>query len=324
MNSMLHSASNERRALRLGTRGSALAMVQARDIARQLEAAGHTVEIVVKQTLGDQDKTSSFATLGPPGVFVREIESALLADEIDFAVHCFKDLPSVSPAGLVIAAVPLREDPAELLLIRANAHDPQAPGLPLKSGALVGTSAARRQALIRHHRADLGCRELRGNVPTRVRKLIDGDYDAIVLAAAGLNRLAQGAERGENEALDLPGVVVQALPLDTFIPAPSQGALALQARADDAVTHAALQGLNDAASARTVSAERALLALVQAGCDAPFGAYCRALPHSGDETEAPLELLAVFEANGHVHVARATGQAPQALAQVVFQRLGLA
>lgn len=298
--------------LRLGTRSSALAMVQARAIARQLEAVGHRVELVQQQTLGDRDKTSAFSVLGPPGVFVREIETALLEGAIDVAVHCYKDLPSVSPPGLVIAAVPPREDPGELLLVRRAAYEPGPSALPLRAGARVGTSAARRQALVREARPDVTCHELRGNVPTRIAKLQAGEYDAIVLAAAGINRLIGGAERGENEAPDLAGLEVLALCPESFVPAPSQGALALQVRAGDAEARAALAGLHDPASARAVQAEREVLRLVQAGCDAPIGAFCRADDDDG------LELYTFFESAAGRFRTEDTGADPLALAAAAF------
>lgn len=305
------------RTLRLGTRGSALAMVQARAIARALIAAGHSVEIVVKQTIGDLDKKSAFAAIGPPGVFVREIETALLEGELDVAVHCYKDLPSLSPEGLIIAAVPPREDPGELLLIQSAAFDPTQSALPLTSGAVVGTSAARRQALITRACADVECRELRGNVPTRIAKLRAGDYDAIVLAAAGINRLRAGAERGENPAPELAGLEVHALPPTTFVPAPSQGALALQVRADDAAARAAVQALHDPDTERTVRAERHLLKLVQAGCEAPIGAFARVC--SADS----LELFGFFEHAGVAHRTHHTGPDPRALAEAAFAAFDL-
>ena len=307
--------------IRLGTRASALAMVQARDIKRQLEAAGHAVEIVVMSTIGDQDKTSSFATLGPPGVFVREIEAALGAGDIDLAVHCYKDLPSVSPDGLVIAAIPGREDAREVLLIAPNALDESRPGLPLKPGAVVGTSAARRQAYIHHKRPDVTCRELRGNVPTRLAKLARGDYDAIVLAAAGINRLAEGAERGENETPDLAGATCITLDAADFVPAPSQGALALQVRdpergAKDRAIFDAIRALHDTDAERGVLAERELLRLIQAGCEAPFGAWA-------DATADGLTLHAIFAEDGKLRRVAVEGTDSLDIARRAFTALGL-
>lgn len=310
--------------LRLGTRGSALALVQAHDIQRQLQAAGFAVEIVVRQTIGDLDKESAFSAVGPPGIFVREIETALQEGDIDLAVHCYKDLPSVSPDGLVIGAVPPRANPGELLIVRRDAHVPDAMSLPLAPGAAVGTSAARRRAQLAEARPDLDCRDLRGNVPTRIQKLIDGQgdgqgngqYDAIVLAAAGIERLAAGAARGENDAPDLEACIVVRLDPEVFVPAPSQGALALQVRADDATTRAAVAHLHDPATARALAAERMLLGLVQAGCEAPLGGFCRPRP-DGD-----LELFVFFEEAGRVVRAHEIGREPEALARAAFAHFG--
>lgn len=306
---------NTKGILRLGTRGSDLAMVQARATKRALEALGHTVEICVKNTTGDTDKTSPFNAVGPPGIFVREIEAALVEGEIDLAVHCFKDLPSVSPAGLIIGAVPERADPSEVLVTRAAKHHTDEPGLPLQPSSRIGTSAARRRALIHALRPDLVCRELRGNVPTRIAKLAAGEYDAIVLAAAGLQRLKEGAERGENAPPGLDDLCTDHLCLEAFVPAPSQGALAIQVRADDETTRAAVLALHHEESAQTVAAERELLRLVQAGCEAPFGAYCK-IDEDGD-----LDLWAVFEKDGLILRARGTGNEPLALAAEVFADL---
>ena len=309
--------------IRLGTRGSALAMVQAQDIRRRLESSGHQVEIVVMNTIGDQDKTSTFATLGPPGVFVREIESALGAGDIDLAVHCYKDLPSVSPEGLVIAAIPGREDAREVLLVANSALDRIQPGLPLKPGAVVGTSAARRQAYLNSKRPDLVCRELRGNVPTRLAKLARGDYDAIVLAAAGINRLAEGAERGENDAPDVSSAVCITIDAADFVPAPSQGALALQVREAtggprDQAIFDAIRTLHDQSAERGVLAERELLRLIQAGCEAPFGAWTDAAPDSGAMT-----LHAIFAEGGILRRVAVKGTDSLDIARRAFAELGL-
>lgn len=302
--------------IRLGTRGSALAMVQARATARALEAAGHVVKICVKNTIGDIDKTSPFAQVGAPGIFVREIETALVEGELDLAVHCFKDLPSESPAGLVIGAVPFREDPREVLVTRATSHQPSQVGLPLNPGAVIGTSAARRRALINATFEDITCRDLRGNVPTRIAKLQNGDYDAILLAAAGLNRLAAGAKRGENDAPNLAGLVIDHLAPRDFVPAASQGALALQIRDDDEFMRTAIGHLHHAESARTIAGEREILRLVQAGCDAPFGAYCESTG-----TDGSLVLRIVFEHENVLFRVVETGDDPISLAAEVYAQL---
>jgi hydroxymethylbilane synthase len=202
----------------IGTRGSALALAQARWTAERLAAAGLPCELEVIRTAGDVDQHSPFAQVGAPGVFVREIEQALLDGRIDIAVHSYKDLPSRSPAGLEVVAVSEREDPRDVLVTRG---DPPGPG------AVVGTSAARRRVLVGELHPGWRPRELRGNVPTRVEKLRRGEYDAIVLAAAGLARLARAG------GIDLAGLQIEPLDPRRFVPAPAQGALALQQRAGD-------------------------------------------------------------------------------------------
>lgn len=300
--------------LRIGTRGSALALAQARATARSLEARGHEVAIEVIETLGDADQQSRFAAVGSAGIFVREIERALVERRVDLAVHSYKDLPSQSPPELVVAAVPGREDARDRLLVRAEAFDEGASALPLSEGARVGTAAARRRALLAALRPDLSIELLRGNVPTRLRKLREGAHDAILLAAAGLDRLAAAAERGEGEALDRAGLREVALDAERFVPAPSQGALALQVRRDDARAFEAVAALDDARAHRAVRAERALLALVQAGCDVPFGAHCVARGEA-------LVLHAALEVDGHLRRARVEGREPESIAHAAFAAL---
>jgi hydroxymethylbilane synthase len=301
--------------LRLGTRGSALAMTQARDISARLVALGHEPEIRVIKTRGDGDQVRPFAEVGAPGLFVREIERALLEDEIDAAVHCYKDLPSDSPAGLVVAAMPEREDTRDALYIRPGAHDGDAGPLPLMHGAMVGTASARRQALLRHMREDLGYDLLRGNVPTRLERLREGKFDAILLAAAGVARLDRAAQRGEGAAPSREGVIEVALDPTLFVPAPSQGALALQVREDSGVVRDAIAALDEVEGHHAVRAERALLALVDAGCQVPFGAYA-------DRDDAgELVLHAALEVTGELRRVKASGTDPQALAERVFAEL---
>jgi len=260
--------------IRIGTRGSALALAQANDAAARLAATGHDTEIVVISTEGDRVTDRSFIDVGAFGVFVREIESALLAGEIDVAVHSYKDLPSRSADGLVVGAVPERVDAADVLLVRRERMAVLRGGLPLADGALVGTSASRRRALLADARPDLRVEMLRGNVPTRVRALVEGRFDAIVLAAAGLARLARVEGPGQPVLPD-DVTVVRLDPL-WFVPAPSQGAIALQAREEDDAVRAALAVLDDPLCRRTLRAERAVLALAEGGCTLPFGAWCTA------------------------------------------------
>lgn len=303
------------RTLRLGTRGSKLALTQSNWVKSQLEAEGHEVVVQIIQTQGDLNRDVAFENLGAAGVFVRSLEQALLRGEVDLAVHSYKDLPSDSPEGLVVAAIPERRDPADVLLVRADAVDEGEEGpLPLRKGARVGTAAARRRALLLDVRPDLQVGMLRGNVPTRIRKLQDGEHDAIVLAAAGLDRLA-------HELVDERGGLVE-LRLDTelFVPAPSQGALALQVRRDDPA-EAAVGALDDVAVRRCVQAERRLLEKMNAGCHVPFGAWCR--PVDGSES-AGLRMDAVFgkpsEARG-LRRASGEGNDPDELAAELWEAL---
>lgn len=260
--------------LRIGTRGSDLALTQSRAVAAQLGARGVATELVVITTSGDRSAAPTFGAIGPQGVFVREIEEALLRREIDCAVHSCKDLPTTSPAGLVIAAVPERRDVADWLLCRREARSDQDGLLPLRRGARVGTSSARRQAWLRHYRPDLAIAPLRGNVPTRIRRLAGGDFDAIVLAGAGIDRLN---EAGDTLSAHLVGLEQKRLDPERFVPAPAQGALALQCRESDAAIRVALGALDAAPTRRAVMLERAALALAEGGCDTAFGAHALAV-----------------------------------------------
>jgi hydroxymethylbilane synthase len=278
------------RKLKLGTRGSDLARTQATTIADRLRAHGADIELEIIRTSGDQSDAPSFASIGPQGVFVREIEQALLDKRVDLAVHSFKDLPTRSPAGLVIAAVPARVDVADVLLVRQDALDVHDRFIPLRRNAKVGTSSARRQAWLRHFRHDLQLAPLRGNVPTRLGRLVDGDYDAILLAAAGLERL-----RAEGVIDDtLPHVTELRLDPSRFVPAPAQGALAVQCRALDAELCALLAHIDDSPTHAAIAAERDALAHAEGGCDVAFGAYCVSV--GGD-----YELTAMLERSGQVH-----------------------
>jgi hydroxymethylbilane synthase len=290
--------------LRLGTRGSELALTQSSTVADALRAAGHDVELKIIKTAGDRAVGVPFAAIGPQGVFVREIEQALVDGSIDLAVHSFKDLPTTSPRELTIAAVPPRHDPADLLLVRSAALvSSDDAWLPLEHGARVGTASARRRVWLKHFRSDLDVAPLRGNVPTRIRKLKEGAYDAIVLAAAGVGRL-----RADTRLTTfLEGITVTRLDPQRFVPAPAQGALAVQCRGDDAFVREAVTPLDDAASHRAVAAERAALAYAEGGCDIAFGAYCTS-------TADTHELIAMHEHRGRVRSARVHGSDPVALA----------
>ena len=250
-----------RRGLRIATRGSALALWQANFVRSKLEALGLACALVVVETQGDRN-LAPFAALSGQGFFTKAVQDAVLEDRADLAVHSLKDLPSGVTPGLVIAAIPERENARDVLLARPQVVDPSRP-LGIRAGAVLGTSAVRRRDQARHLDASLELRELRGNVPTRVEKLRRGEYDAVLLAAAGLNRLG----------LDLSDLYVRVLEPHVFVPAPGQGALALECRADDAATIAALRTLDCALAQTTVAAERGLMARLQGGCQLALGAW---------------------------------------------------
>ena len=248
--------------MRIATRGSDLALWQARWVQQALEAKGATeIELHVVKTQGDVVQDRALTQLEGKGFFSREIEAALLDGAADVAVHSYKDLPTQQPPQLVVAAVPARAATNDLLIVREEVADSRGATLPLAPAARVGTGSARRIAQLLHIRPDLTVVDLRGNVPTRVRKLRDRQYDAIVLAKAGLDRLE----------VDLGGMVVVDLWPSGFLPAPAQGALAIQCRRDDSETNSLLRGLHDDVTATCVAAERYLLTLFEGGCSLPLG-----------------------------------------------------
>jgi hydroxymethylbilane synthase len=298
--------------LKIGTRGSALARTQATTIAAALSAEGHDCELVIIRTAGDVSTATSFGSIGPQGVFVREIEQALLDERVDVAVHSCKDLPTTSPDALAVIAIPKRIDPADVLVANAHVAEPSADTLPLAVGATVGTASVRRQSWLKFLRPDLSSKALRGNVPTRIAKLSDG-YDAIVLAAAGIERLVH-SPLAEPVAIDLDEFVVTRLDPKVFVPAPAQGALALQCRATDRAVVEALQTLDDAETHACVAAERRLLARIEGGCDLALGAYCE----PGTDGYA---FVAMLERDGRVRNETATGESPNALADTIWDRL---
>lgn len=243
--------------LRIGTRKSPLARWQAQWVATELEKLGNSIEMVWIVTQGDVT-AQPLGTVGGQGLFTKEIQRALLDGEIDLAVHSLKDLPTQPIDGLALAAVPQREVVGDCLIAPLGTT---IENLPL--GARIGTGSLRRAAQLRAWRADLEILDIRGNVETRIKKLDDGIYEAIVLAEAGLHRLGY---------LDR---VAQKLPLHRLLPAVGQGALGLETRADDETTLKALSALNHAASQLAVTAERSLLAHLRGGCLAPVAAWCR-------------------------------------------------
>ena len=249
--------------IRIGTRGSDLALWQAHFVRRQLEEIGCEVSIQIIVTQGDRIQDLSFDKLEGKGFFTKEIEQALLNGDIDLAVHSHKDLETTQPSGLHIAAVSYREDASELLLMRREAFDAKL-DWNLKTNAVIGTSSARRKAQILAQRPDLAIKELRGNVPTRIEKLRQGQYDAILLARAGVLRLE----------LDLSDLETIVLDPSTFIPAPAQGVLGLQTRVADEATNKILQNLHHSDVATRIELERSVLRQMDGGCQLPLGVYC--------------------------------------------------
>ena len=246
--------------LRLGTRGSELALTQSRWVADRLEEAysGLKVELVVIKTSGDRDQNSALNQFGGKGIFTKEIEDALLAGDIQLAVHSLKDLPTALPEGLTLASPPKREDPRDLLVSKV-------PLMDLPQGALVGTGSARRREQLRYARPDLKFCEIRGNVGTRVRKWREGQCDATVLACAGVARLGlEVAGLSEPECFPLS--------YEVCLPAPNQGLLGIEYRADDQATATLLAGIADPEAAPAFAAERAFLAELDGGCHIPAGA----------------------------------------------------
>lgn len=288
--------------VRIATRASRLALWQAGFVRDRLEGLGVAVELVEVQTLGDRDRRP-FATIGGVGVFTKAVQEAVRDGRADVAVHSFKDLPSAPAPDLEVAAVPTRADARDVLVATPEALDPEhAPGaLPLIPGARVGTGAVRRQRQLAALRPDLRVDDLRGNVTTRLRKLRDGAFDAIVLAAAGLARLGLRPE----------GLEVRPLDPEAFLPAPAQGALALEIRRGDEGLASLLTELHDVAGFRTVAAERGLMALIQGGCQLALGAHAR-------DDDGTLTLRAWYEGRA----ATARHASPEGVATQAFDALG--
>jgi hydroxymethylbilane synthase len=263
--------------VRIGTRGSRLARWQADWVADRLRQVhpGLKVELVEIKTLGDRDRNTPLAEIGVPGLFTKEIQNVLLAGTVEIAVHSLKDLPTQGPIGLMLGAVPPREDVADALI--APVHKTLE---SLPAAATVGTSSLRRRAQLLHARPDLKVVSVRGNVETRLNRALGGDLDAVVLAAAGLRRLS------------LLHHVTQRLGPPQFLPAIGQGALGVECRVDDAVTRARLAPLDDPRTRRAVLAERTVLAELEGGCTIPLAAW-------GRETEDCLLLdAAAFDPEG--------------------------
>jgi hydroxymethylbilane synthase len=245
--------------LRIGTRGSLLAKWQAEFVRKQIfQTSGIEGEIVIIKTTGDKMQQSALSQIGGKGIFIKELEDALLDESIDIAVHSVKDIPTEVPPGMSFPAICRREDVRDCLVSGNGATLAS-----LRQGARVGTGSLRRQAQLRHSRPDLDVRDLRGNVDTRLRKVESGEYDAVMLAKAGLDRLGWTHRISET------------LSPDVCMPAVGQGALGIECRASDAETSAALDKLNDAETRSAIVAERSLLSVLQGGCQVPLGAWAR-------------------------------------------------
>jgi hydroxymethylbilane synthase len=266
--------------LRIATRGSALALWQANHVRERLaQLHGIESELIRIRTSGDKFQGSSVVEVseqvGTKGIFIKELEEALLAGTADLAVHSMKDVPTENPAGLVFPAITKREDVRDCLISRNGAKLKD-----LASGARIGTSSLRRQAQVRHHRPDLQLFDLRGNVDTRLKKVAAGEFDAIVLATAGINRLGASDK------------ITEIIPPEIMLPAVGQGALGIETRADDRETSRFVAALDDLESHAAVTAERALLRELEGGCQIPLGAWARF-----ENGELRLE-ASVFSADG--------------------------
>lgn len=251
----------------MGTRGSRLALAQSAQYLKSLEEKYPHVcfETKIIKTTGDKNQTTPLNKIGDKGIFTKELEHALLARDIDFAVHSMKDMPSVLPEGLMLAPAPKREDPADVLITAKPIESLK----DLGAVPVIGTGSLRREAQIRALLPDCEIRSIRGNVDTRIRKLLNGDYDAILLAAAGLNRL------GLTHMLDGRPFYVLRMEPEAFIPAPAQGILAAEIREEDQETYAMLSGVSDAISVIQMRTERSFLEAVEGSCSVPVGAFAK-------------------------------------------------
>ncbi|MFC2029172.1 hydroxymethylbilane synthase [Chloroflexota bacterium] len=285
----------------IGTRGSSLALWQTEHVSRLLQDAHHDLDIEVRtiQTLGDRVRDRALSQIGGKGLFVKEIETALLADEIDLAVHSLKDMPTEQPDGLILGAIPERADARDALVVR----DSTGGLLELPPGARVGTSSLRRRTQVLAARPDLQVLDLRGNVDTRLRKLGEGQYEAIVLAVAGLVRL------GRVEA------ITQYLSLEDMLPAVGQGALCVEVRAGDDVTQRLVALLDHPPSRQATEAERAFLRRLEGGCQVPIGAYA-------EVSEGSLHLQGLVAALDGTRLVRSETHGPAAEAAQLGTELG--
>jgi hydroxymethylbilane synthase len=278
----------------IASRGSQLALWQAHWVERTLTAAGHQCRIEIIKTTGDKITDVPLAKVGTKGLFTKEIEEALLDGRADLAVHSLKDLPTELPEGLVLAAVPEREDPRDAVVGKRLAD--------LPPGAKVGTSSLRRAAQLRALRPDLQVESVRGNLDTRLRKLDEGQYDAILLAAAGLKRLGWGDR------------IAEILPFEVMCSAVGQGALAIETRAAGA-GYDACAALDHAATHAAVTAERGVLGALGGGCQVPIGAHATV-------ENGRLRLMAMVASPDGLEIVRAEAEGPVAQAETIGRTLG--
>jgi hydroxymethylbilane synthase len=287
--------------LRIGSRGSQLALWQANHVRALLEQCGHKVEIEIIKTTGDKITDVALSQVGTKGMFTKEIEEALAEHRIDLAVHSLKDLPTELSSGFEIAAIPVREDARDVFCSRKYASIKDLP-----NGARVGTSSLRRQAQLKTMRPDLGIHPLRGNVDSRLRKLEAGEYAAVILAAAGLNRL------GKRECIR------QVLSAKLMCPAAGQGALAVEIRKDDSAVRQHVAFLDDKATRTATACERALLNRMGGGCQVPIGALAEVIDGDGK-----LHLEAIVARPDGTRLLRESGQGddPVQLGETVGEAL---
>ncbi len=290
------------RVLRIGTRGSDLALWQARLVQGLVGRSGRSSELVIVHTSGDRDRSKALHQLPGSGFFTKELQVALQDDRVDMVVHSLKDLAIEEPDGLVLGAILERHDPSDLLLAR-----PEAVGdgpLGLAAGVTVGTSSLRRAAQTLHLQPDIEIRPIRGNVPTRVRLAAGGSIDAVLLAAAGVERLE----------LDLSGLVATKMDPDVFIPAPGQGALAIEIRRDDAEAAEVANLFHDDEVAATTRSERAVLHGLGGGCHLPLGAHARVTADGGMRLIAALGELDADVTRSVLRRVDVVGPTPEAAA----------
>ena len=284
--------------IRIGTRSSDLAIKQSLSVSKHLSSMGHKTELVKIDTVGDLSNNLNFSEIGPIGIFVKEIEKALIEGKVDIAVHSCKDLPATSSEGLTIAAISERIDPADIIVANRDYIDSSLGFIPLKENSVIGTSSARRKSWLEYFRDDIKIKPIRGNVPTRIKKINKG-YDAIVLANAGIQRLLDNKIN-----LNLEGLEIIRLDPEIFIPAPSQGAIAIQCHERNINIKKLIESINDSDARRDVDIERLLLAQFEGGCNLPFGSYC--FPDTDDNQY--IKLVSRLELNGKIIESRVRGK----------------